>query len=111
VKSQTDPRYYFSRKVRLENALEIFSHSGVEDVPTDHGPQGRNDYESLKTVGGGLFKTVFFHAITIVIVEYVYLPPPPPLLLCHDVLKVLIQPLPSLVQSYSFTFLHRVLLT
>jgi hypothetical protein len=74
--SQTDPRYYFSRKVRLENALKIFSHSGVEDMPTGHGSQCRNDYESLKTVGGGLFKTIFFHAITIVIVEYVYLFPP-----------------------------------
>jgi Fungal specific transcription factor domain len=69
VRSQTDPRYYFSRKVCLENALEIFSHSGAEDLPTDHGPHVRDDYESLKTVGGGLFKTVFFHAITIVTVE------------------------------------------
>jgi hypothetical protein len=40
VKSQTDPRYYFSRKVRLENALEIFSHSGVEDVRQTVVPRG-----------------------------------------------------------------------
>lgn len=69
VRAQTDPRYYFSRKVCLENALEIFSRSGADDLPTDHRPHTMDDYECLKTVGGGLFKTIFFHAITIITIE------------------------------------------
>ncbi|KAE9370274.1 hypothetical protein N431DRAFT_442125 [Stipitochalara longipes BDJ] len=73
VRSQTDPRYYFSRKVCIENALEIFSHSGVADLQSKRDPHIRDDYESLKTVGGGLFKTIFFHAITVVTVELVLL--------------------------------------
>ncbi|PMD46101.1 hypothetical protein L207DRAFT_628704 [Hyaloscypha variabilis F] len=73
VRSQTDPRYYFSRKVCIENALELFSHSGAKDLPTNHEPHIRDDYESLKTVGGGLFKTIFFLAITIITVELMLL--------------------------------------
>lgn len=69
IRSQTDPRYYFSRKTCLENALTIFFPPGLEGRLTDHNLQAMDDYQCLKTVGGGLFKTVFFHAITIVTVE------------------------------------------
>jgi hypothetical protein len=68
-RSQTDPRYYFSRKVCLENALAIFFPSVAQDLPKSHDLQHMDDYECLKTVGGGLFKTVFFLAITIITVE------------------------------------------
>jgi hypothetical protein len=65
VRSQSDPRYYFSRKVCLETALLIFLRS---DPP----PQATiDDYERLKRIGDGFFKPIFFHAITIITVELI----------------------------------------
>jgi hypothetical protein len=65
VRSQTDPRYYFSRKVCLETALLIF----LPSRPRDHTPQNMSDYERLKRIGGGFIKPIFFHAIAIITVE------------------------------------------
>ena len=73
VRSQTDPRYYFSRKMCLQNALEILSHSGAADLPANHDPHIKDDYECYKNIGGGIFKTIFFYAITVVTVELVLL--------------------------------------
>jgi hypothetical protein len=69
IRSQTDPRYYFSRKVCVENALAIFFPSDTSGLPTDNDTLVMDEYECFKTVGGGFFKTVFFHAITIITVE------------------------------------------
>jgi hypothetical protein len=63
MRSQTDPRYYFSRKVCLETALLIF----LPSRPTDH----ISDYERLKRIGGGFIKPIFFHAIAIITVELI----------------------------------------
>jgi len=43
VRSQNDPRYYFSRKVCLEAVLVIFFHSRPKDLPPDHDPRTVND--------------------------------------------------------------------
>jgi hypothetical protein len=67
VRSQTDPRYCFSRKVCLETALLIF----LPSRPRDHTPQSMSDYERLKRIGGGFIKPIFFHAIAIITVELI----------------------------------------
>lgn len=68
-KAQADPRYYFSRKVCLEVALAIFFQSGAEDLPPEHDPHIVDDYARLRIVGGGMFKDIIFHAVTIITVD------------------------------------------
>jgi len=72
VRSQSDPRYYFSRKVCVDAALVIFFHSGAEDLPADHPPHVVDDYTRLKTVGGGFFKEVIVDAAIIIIIELIH---------------------------------------
>ena len=49
IKARKDPRYYFSRKVCLEQALVIAS------------PQSDDDFSRLMAIGGGIFREILTH--------------------------------------------------
>ena len=54
IKARKDPRYYFSRKVCLEQALMISS------------PHTDNDFSRLMAIGGGIFREIMTHcALTV----------------------------------------------
>ena len=54
IKARKDPRYYFSRKVCLEQALTISS------------PHADDDFSRLVAIGGGIFREIMTHcALTI----------------------------------------------
>ena len=71
VRSKTEPRYYFSRKVTLETALELFFLSGAEDLPPEHDPHIMDDYKRLKVVGGVFFKDIILYSACIIARELI----------------------------------------
>ena len=71
IKSQTDPRYYFSHKVCLDTAVTIISYSGSSDAEPVPYPGEMDDYTRLKFVGGGFYKDIIFFAGITVCLELI----------------------------------------
>lgn len=59
IKARTDPRYYFSRKICLDNSLAAISQSHSVD------------YSSLLTVGYGIWRVMFVLPILIISLELI----------------------------------------
>jgi hypothetical protein len=75
VNSRTEPRYYFSRKVCIDTAMTIMSHSGRDPSsppPLDStGKEIMDDFTRLCCVGGGFYKDILVHSGIIVCMELI----------------------------------------
>lgn len=76
IKSQSDPRYYFSRKVTTDAALAILCYSSRE-APTSPpvldstGKEVMDDFTRLRAVGGAFYKETILYAGILVCLELV----------------------------------------
>ncbi|RDW57165.1 hypothetical protein BP6252_13813 [Coleophoma cylindrospora] len=69
IKSKEDPRYYFSRKVCLDTALIIASHTSSSSRDPPPLPGKTDDYTRLRTVGSGFYKEITIYAGVLVGIE------------------------------------------
>ncbi|RDW58451.1 hypothetical protein BP5796_12381 [Coleophoma crateriformis] len=69
IKSKEDPRYYFSRKVCLDTALIVASHTSSSPGDPQPLPGKTDDYTRLRTVGSGFYKEITIYAGVLVGIE------------------------------------------
>ncbi len=67
AKADSEPRYYFSRKICIDSAMIMLTYPLSPPNPSH--PEDMDDYSRLLIIGGGFFKTVVIHCTMMIFNE------------------------------------------
>lgn len=112
AKSHLEPRYYYSRKMCLDTAMIILSHTGspesAQPLLDSTGREIMDDFTRLSCVGGGYFREILLYPGVLICVEVIVqleeetlsgLPPSPSSAIARQPLLQIVDKMTDLLQK------------